>query len=199
MPEERGITNIGPADDSEKRAGRPDFVDFRNRIKRLVDSLVELRDPAPTGHFGDSRERVEVKLESEAVIVEFFVAQMPWETTSGLVNQFQDTFAKFTPLFLDANGVHTFKVSKSIEKEGSFRTLYNKEAVLTKWYGESEKRLASISVPRGWPNDHADRRSGRARSPQKREPRSNCPHGFDFTFRNGRAGGIQRRSAGRFR
>lgn len=124
MPEERGITNTGKSEDN---AERPGFVDFRNRIKRLVDSLVALRSPSPDSLFGDSRERVEVKLESEAVTVEFLVAQLPWKTIVGILQQFQDTFAKFAPVFLDASGAQVLKVSKSAEKEGSFRTLYSKE------------------------------------------------------------------------
>jgi SpoVK/Ycf46/Vps4 family AAA+-type ATPase len=126
MPES-AITNLGPDGDSGKHGGRPGFVEFRNRIQRLVDSLVGLRTPSAPGPFGDARERVEVSLESEEIAVEFFVADLPWKTTSGLIHQFQDTFAKFAPVFLDASGLETLKVSKSAEKEGSFRTLYTKE------------------------------------------------------------------------
>ncbi len=55
MAEESGFTDIGPSRDSGDQTGRPGFVDFRNRIKRLVDSLVSLRSPVPAGHFGDSK------------------------------------------------------------------------------------------------------------------------------------------------
>lgn len=126
MPEV-AITNIGPDGDSKKHAGRPGFVDFRNRIQRLVDSLIALRTPSAASSFGDGRERVEVNLESEAITIEFFVAELPWKTTSGLVQQFQDTFAKYAPVFLDAAGSQKLRVSKSVEKEGSFRTLYSKD------------------------------------------------------------------------
>ncbi len=68
-----------------------------------------------------------MKLESEAVTVEFFVAELSWKTTNGLVSRFQDTFSKFAPMFLDAAGAGTLKINKSGEKEGSFRTLYSKE------------------------------------------------------------------------
>ena len=65
-------------------------IEFRNRVKRLVDSLVALRDLPPADRrWAGTQERVEVTLESEAVIVEFFVAQLPWETGSDLVHTFQ--------------------------------------------------------------------------------------------------------------
>ena len=68
-------------------ARRPEFVEFRNRIKRLVDSLVTLRNTPLPPHSFSGQERVEVKLESESVIIEFFVAQLSWDHRPGVLAQ----------------------------------------------------------------------------------------------------------------
>ena len=67
MPEERAMESLTPPRDSNGRSSRPEFVEFRNRIRRLVESLVGLRSAASEGKSWRKQERVEVKLESAAV------------------------------------------------------------------------------------------------------------------------------------
>jgi len=69
------MESLTPPRDSNGRSSRPEFVEFRNRIQRLVESLVGLRDVASDTKSWREQERVEVKLESAAVIVKFFVAE----------------------------------------------------------------------------------------------------------------------------
>ena len=131
MTEGRARDRISGHQGSGGRTGRPDFVEFRNRIKRLIDSLVALRDLPPADRpWARGQERVEVTLESEAVIVEFFVAQLPWETGSELVYTFQLSFAKLGPVFLDSPARDLFRLGKSREKEGGYGQVYLKDKTI---------------------------------------------------------------------
>ena len=128
MAKERALENVGPHQGSGARSGRPEFVEFRNRLKRLVDSLVALRDlPAANVPWTGDPERVEVKLEAEAVVVEFVVARLPWEKGSELVHDFQSTFANPAPVFLDSRTRADFTLRKSREKDGSYGQFYLRE------------------------------------------------------------------------
>ena len=124
MPEEHSLEGVPPRQDSNGRSGRPEFVQFRSRIQRLVESLVGLRNSSAAAQDWREQERVEVKLESAAVIVEFFVAKLSWETANELAHHFQSSFAQFAPVFLDAPAPRIFKLGKSREKEGSYRQLH---------------------------------------------------------------------------
>lgn len=132
MAEEHTIKSTSGYQGSGGHTRQPEFVEFRNRIRRLVNSLVALRNLPPGASWAPDQERVEVQLESEAVIVEFFVAQLPWETASAIMHNFQRSFAKFRPLFLDSLTATLLKLEKSREKEGSYGQVYIKErTVLT--------------------------------------------------------------------
>jgi hypothetical protein len=54
-------------------------------------TLVALRSGVSSG---TDAERADVKLESDAVTIQFFVAQLPWEITSEVVDHFRVSFAK---------------------------------------------------------------------------------------------------------
>lgn len=119
------IHNTAGDENTAERPGRTDFVEFRNRVKRLVESLVALRDlPSPDHPWRAEQERVEVTLESQAVIVKFFVAQLTWEIGSTLVHDFQRTFGKFAPVFLDSSNSAGFRLGKAREQSGSFGRVY---------------------------------------------------------------------------
>lgn len=108
--------------------GRPEFVAFRNRLSRLVEALLALRDLPPPDHaWAAEPERVEVRLESDAVIVEFVVAQLPWDVASTLVRNFQVNFARSTPIFLETYGRGDLTLTRSRPKEGSFAQVCLKE------------------------------------------------------------------------
>jgi len=115
----RVMESLTPPRDSNGRSSRPEFVEFRNRIQRLVESLVGLRDVASDTKSWREQERVEVKLESAAVIVKFFVAEFSWETASELAHHFQSSFGKLDPVFLDAPTGKTIKLARSGEKRAA--------------------------------------------------------------------------------
>ena len=115
MAESDGIAPTNGYRGADAHNARPEFVEFRNRIRRLVESLVGLRDVPPAHHSFGGQERVEVKLESDAVIVQFFVSQLPWKAATSLVNAFRATFANLSPLFLNSFGGYSLKISKSRE------------------------------------------------------------------------------------
>ena len=115
--------SIGCHQGAGERAGRPEFVEFRKRIERLVGSLVVLWDRPPSGRpWTRDQESVEVKLESEAVIVKFFVTQLPWETGSELAHSFQLSFAKHAPVFLDSPTGSLFRLGEATPERGRLRT-----------------------------------------------------------------------------
>lgn len=121
--------------------GRPEFVAFRNRLTRLVEALVALRDLPPPDHsWAAEHERVEVTLESNAVIVEFVVAQLSWDVACHLVRNFQLSFARSTPIFLESYGTGHFTLTRSSPKEGSFAQVYLKENTTITF----EKRLMTV-------------------------------------------------------
>lgn len=131
----------------DSRAGRPQFVEFRDRMKRLVESLVALRElPSPENPWAGGTERVEVTLESEAVIVEFFVAQLRWESGSELTHNFQLSFGKFAPVFLDSPTKTSFKLGKSREKEGSYGQLYVQENTFLSFLAQPLDTGYSIAI-----------------------------------------------------
>ena len=104
---------------------RKDFVGFRERLERLVESLVALRNvPASGRYWGDEPERVEVRLESREVTVEFTVADVPWTTVGHLTHLFQRTFGDLTPLLAQAPTPNTLSFAKPREKDGSHGQLY---------------------------------------------------------------------------
>ena len=111
------MESLTPPRDSNGRSSRPEFVEFRNRIQRLVESLVGLRDVASDTKSWREQERVEVKLESAAVIVKFFVAEFSWETASELAHHFQSSFGKLDPVFLDAPTGKTIKLARQLYRQ----------------------------------------------------------------------------------
>ena len=113
-------------------AHRVDFVEFRNRLKRLVESLVALRNlPPPERPWPASPERVEMTLEADAIQVEFLVGQLPWNVAMKLVHDFQRTFAKFAPVFLDSY-TDGFALEKSREQDGGYGRIHDKTTLRIK-------------------------------------------------------------------
>ena len=97
------MRQMGLAPDGEPAGaeGRPDFVSFRDRLTRLVESLVAHRPVQP----GDddrpsSREKVTVALESTGVSVTFELARLAWEETRAVVDAFRRSFGGDEPLLV---------------------------------------------------------------------------------------------------
>jgi hypothetical protein len=87
------------ADGSAGAGGRPDFVSFRDRLTRLVDSLVGHR-PVPPGQedLPSSREKVTVTLESSGVSVTFELAALTWKDAFAVTDAFRRAFGRDHPL-----------------------------------------------------------------------------------------------------
>jgi len=124
-----GLFSQSAGHDQDEGGGRrPEFVAFRNRLARLVETLVALRDlPTPAHSWEAAPERVEVTLESDAVIVEFVVAHLPWDIASHLVHSFHVNFAKSSPIFLETYGDGILTLTRARPKEAGFAQVYLKE------------------------------------------------------------------------
>lgn len=120
-----GATQPGTAAGS---SAHKDFISFRDRLKRLVDSLVALRHlDEPGSMWPEKPERVEVTLESESVQVEFTVAGLSWTTGSHLVELFQGKFGGSAPLLVESAVEGYLRIAKAQEKDGSYGRLYTKD------------------------------------------------------------------------
>jgi len=129
MTEEQ-ITKSTGGRQSSGRGGRSEFVEFRDRIKRLVESMLALRKISPPDSAWSllgSQERVDVNLESEAVIIEFFATELSWETASKIAHDFERSFARSAPIFLECRGTTNMRLRQSRQKDGSYGQLYLKE------------------------------------------------------------------------
>jgi len=114
-----------------KKKERLDFVAFKKRIIRLVETLLELRpNEQETGILLTSnvKERVEINLESEGVKVQFYInEQIIWKKVSQITALFQVKFSVgLSPLFLKASN-YEMLIENCKQVEGSFKTLYRSE------------------------------------------------------------------------
>lgn len=125
------------------RGARPDFVAFRRRLTRLIESLVALRDVSSSEPWGELEERVEMRLEGDAVTIELFVAQLSCEVVTELAHHFRRTFMNFAPAFLETSpGSVTLRQSR--EKDGSYgllRTRDDTTLTVQRWYLRGEYRV----------------------------------------------------------
>ena len=112
---------------SNGSSGRPEFIEFRNRVKRLVESMVSLRNVPRSEFPWMGSERVDVKLESESVMVDFFVAQLTLETAIDVIQLFHESFSKRAPLFLEGLVSEMFRLIPAHEKEGGYGLSYLKQ------------------------------------------------------------------------
>ena len=148
MSDESSIQRTTGPRSSGGSGGRPDFVEFRNRLKRLVDTLLAVRSFPPTP-FGGEREKLEVKLESEAVIVKFFVAELAWHVAGELIHRFQQSFAGLAPVFLDSSVSQSVKLTKPVEEKGGFGRVYNKDSSTISFDREILNAAYSVSIQTG--------------------------------------------------
>jgi hypothetical protein len=87
---------------------------------RIVESLLSFRN-IPQGNVAwPQQERVEVKLESDGVTVQFVVSSLEWETVLALVHDFQQSFGRFDPLFLEPTIMNGMTLRRSCREAEGF-------------------------------------------------------------------------------
>lgn len=99
---------------------RPEFVEFRTRITRIVESLPSFRNVPQGDAPWPRQERVEVKLESDGVTAQFVVSALEWETVLALVHDFQEGFGRFDPLFMEPMTANALTLRRSRRIEDGF-------------------------------------------------------------------------------
>lgn len=121
---------------SDSRAGgsnnsgaNRDFVGFRERIERLVNTLTGLRHvPESRWHQGDKTEHVEVTLKADEFKVQFVVGQLSFETVTALVELFHRTFGGLAPLFAEIGVLGGVSFAKACHEDGGrYRQLFTGE------------------------------------------------------------------------
>jgi hypothetical protein len=121
LPAEPGCGAPRGAGDEAGTHRRSDFIGFRQRLERLVSSLVALRHVATSPESWDTRpERVQVTLDAKEVRVEFTVTQLSWETITQVASLFQQTFAGFEPLFAEHFSPRHVRFAKADLQKGSY-------------------------------------------------------------------------------
>jgi hypothetical protein len=83
------------------------------------------------------------------------VAQLTWETASALAYDFQQSFSKLAPVFLDRS-MGRFRLQKSLEKEGSFGQFRIREYTILSFSTDPLNAGYSIRIQTGLNdfNDH---------------------------------------------
>lgn len=121
------LSTPGPgAEDGRGHSGkRLDFIEFRQRITRLVETLAAKRGSA--GAVASDMERVDITLQSDGVAVRFHVADLPWPAACGIVHAFQNCFGRLKPMFAESWSRSSIAFDKASEQEGSYGRAFVRE------------------------------------------------------------------------
>ena len=135
-----------------------DFVSFRARVERLVQSLLRLRHIPDSGTpWRRDAEYVEVKLEADAIKVEFTVALLSWNSARKLGDQFQRTFSGvMTPVLVDFSFLGNMTVHKVREEGNGHRrhTGVNRTTLAFNGHVDSATHQIAITAGTAAFNDH---------------------------------------------
>jgi hypothetical protein len=125
MAQELSTPSTGAEDGPGHSGKRLDFIEFRQRITRLVETLAGKHGSG--GSVADGTERVDVTLQSDGVAVRFHVADMPWPAACGIVHAFQNGFNRLRPMFAESWSRSSISFDKAGEQEGSYGRAFVRE------------------------------------------------------------------------
>ncbi len=153
------IAHSNEENDDKDHKAKLDFVAFRERIKRLIESLLELRPHEESDNLFllDDQERVDIKLESQKVKVELFIADTPsWHKIAEMVHLFKTFFSSgLSPLFLRSYSDSSITIEKCKVAEEGFGTIYQEdETSLSLSKGGFTLDSIAIETSLGAFNDH---------------------------------------------
>lgn len=134
---------------------RLDFVSFRQRLERLVRSLVALRNISPSRDgWPDQPEGVEIQLDADDLRVTFIVGGLSWEAGTEVAWRFQRMCGPAIPLLADAHFRRHLMLAKAGGQTGQYQRLRDRDRASVTFQPQFSGGRSSIEVRTGL--DHFD-------------------------------------------